>query len=98
MTVASTGKASLRNAVLGGVSLRYANVDSKGTRLLNQSVRPPLHLAKAYHEKDWAISLLTSPTAGLLEGDQIEISARVEASARAALISPASCRSLSIAQ
>lgn len=92
MTVASTGKASLRNAVLGGVSLRYANVDSKGTRLLNQSVRPPLHLAKAYHEKDWAISLLTSPTAGLLEGDQIEISARVEASARAALISPASCR------
>jgi urease accessory protein len=60
--------------------------------LTEQRVRPPLHLAKAYHENDWAISLLTSPTAGLLEGDRLEVSAELEAGAQAALISPAACR------
>jgi urease accessory protein len=60
--------------------------------LKEQWVRPPLHLAKTYHDKDWAINLLTSPTAGLLEGDRLEVDCRVEAKARAALVSPAACR------
>lgn len=81
-----------RAAVRGGATLHFAQRDGAGTRLTEQRVRPPLHLAKAYHENDWAISLLTSPTAGLLEGDRLDIRASLEPGARAALISPAACR------
>ena len=84
-------KPPTRSAVSGGVRLKYLFEDS-GTVLKEQWVRPPLHLAKTYHEKDWAINLLTSPTAGLLEGDRLEVDCRVEAKARAALVSPAACR------
>lgn len=87
-----TKSTSTRPAVVGGARLRYATSDSLGTRLQEQWVRPPLHLAKAYHEKGWAVSLLTSPTAGLLEGDRIDIEATVDVGARVALISPAACR------
>lgn len=81
-----------RPAVHGGARLRYGLTPGVGTRLQEQWVRPPLHLAKAYHEQDWAISILTSPTAGLLAGDLLEVEATVAAGARAALISPAACR------
>ncbi|ADE55178.1 Urease accessory protein UreD [Coraliomargarita akajimensis DSM 45221] len=81
-----------RPAVEGGARLRYSKLEGLGTRLQEQWVRPPLHLAKAYHEKDWAISLLTSPTAGLLEGDRLDVDVVVESGASVGLISPASCR------
>ena len=80
-----------RPAVQGGVRLRYC-AGSNRTTLKEQWVRPPLHLAKTYEDKGWAINLLTSPTAGLLEGDQLDVECRVEAGAKAALISPAACR------
>ena len=80
-----------RPAVHGGVRLRYESTESS-TTLKEQWVRPPLHLAKTYHDKGWAINLLTSPTAGLLEGDELEIDCTVEAGAKVALISPAACR------
>lgn len=81
-----------RPAVNGGARLRYTPVPDVGTRLTEQWVRPPLHLAKAYHERDWAISLLTSPTAGLLDGDVLKVDVSVGTGAKAALISPAACR------
>ena len=81
-----------RRAVKGGARLEYETTADGGTTLLKQWVRPPLHLAKVYREGDWAISLLTSPTAGLLEGDSIEIEASVGEGAKASLISPAACR------
>ena len=81
-----------RLGVSGGVRLRYVHSAGRGTQLSEQWVRPPLHLSKAYYEHDWAISLLTSPTAGLLDGDLMDVSATIEAGARAALISPAACR------
>lgn len=80
-----------RQAVQGGVRLRYT-ADSKETNLKEQWVRPPIHLAKTYKDNGWAINLLTSPTAGLLEGDQLNIDCQVEKGAKAALISPAACR------
>ncbi|QXD27304.1 urease accessory protein UreD [Opitutia bacterium ISCC 52] len=80
-----------RPAVSGGVRLAYI-ADPKGSTLKEQWVRPPLHIAKTYHDKGWAINLLTSPTAGLLEGDHLEIDCKVEAGAKAAMISPAACR------
>ena len=81
-----------RPAVSGGARLCYTTRVGIGTRLTEQWVRPPLHLTKAYHEKDWAISILMSPTAGLLDGDLLEVQATVAAGAKAALISPAACR------
>jgi urease accessory protein len=92
MAAVSTEAAATRPAVLGGARLGYTHRADVGTCLTQQWVRPPLHLAKAYHEQDWAISILTSPTAGLLEGDRIEVVAIVAEGARAALISPAACR------
>jgi urease accessory protein len=80
-----------RPAVSGGVRLAYI-ADPKGSTLKEQWVRPPLHIAKTYHDKGWAINLLTSPTAGLLEGDHLEIDCKAGAGAKAALISPAACR------
>ena len=87
-----------RSAVLGGAKLSYAPIAGLGTRLKNQWVRPPLHLAKAYHENNWAISILTSPTAGLLADDRLEISATIMPGAKAAIISPAACRVHTMAQ
>jgi len=92
MTDVVTEPIVTRPAVLGGARLGYTQRADVGTRLTEQWVRPPLHLAKAYHEKDWAISLLTSPTAGLLDGDRLEVRATVAAGAKVGLISPAACR------
>ena len=92
MSGTSTESASARPTVLGGARLGYTYRSDVGTRLTEQWVRPPLHLAKAYHEGDWAISIMTSPTAGLLDGDRLEVVATVSTGAKAALVSPAACR------
>jgi urease accessory protein len=92
MATLSTEPTAASPAVLGGARLTYTHRADVGTRLTEQWVRPPLHLAKAYHEKNWAISILTSPTAGLFDGDRLEVRATVAAGAQAALISPAACR------
>jgi len=81
-----------RPQVNGGVRLHYQTRENGCTSLQEQWVRPPLHLAKTYEDKSWALNLLTSPTAGLLQGDTIEIDCRVKAKAKAALVSPAACR------
>ncbi len=92
MGAVATDASVSRPAVSGGARLRYELTDAVGTRLKEQWVRPPLHLTKAYHEADWAVSILTSPTAGLLDGDVLKVEATVAAGAKAALISPAACR------
>jgi urease accessory protein len=83
---------SSRPVVIGGARLLYTDTAGVGTRLTEEWVRPPLHLAKAYHANDWEISIMTSPTAGLLQGDVLEVEAKVGVGAKAALISPAACR------
>lgn len=92
MSVSSEDSLSTRTGVLGGARLRYTHAPAVGTRLTEQWVRPPLHLGKAYHADDWEISILMSPTAGLLDNDLLEVEATVAAGAKAALISPAACR------
>lgn len=87
-----TSCALMHSTVTGGARLRYTDTQGVGTRLTEEWVRPPLHLSKAYHENGWEISILTSPTAGLLSGDVMEVEATVAEGAKAALISPAACR------
>lgn len=82
-----------RPAVRGGARLRYEWCPlTEQTRLVQQWVRPPLYINKAYHEKGWALSQMMSPTGGLLQDDVLEIDVELGAGARAALISPAACR------
>lgn len=91
-TQATEAPAKHRRGVSGGACLRYTKDAEEETRLTEQWVRPPLHLAKAYHEDGWEISLLTSPTAGLLDGDLLKVDVTIASGASAALISPAACR------
>lgn len=98
MLIGGVEPVSGRPAVHGGARLRYELAPGLGTRLQGQWVRPPLHLAKAYHEDDWALSIMTSPTAGLLDGDLLEVDAILTEGAKAALISPAACRVHTMAQ
>ena len=52
-----------RPAVRGGARLRYEWCPlTEQTRLVQQWVRPPLYINKAYHEKGWALSQMMSPT------------------------------------
>lgn len=82
-----------RPAVRGGARLRYQWCPlTEQTRLVQQWVRPPLYMNKAYHEKGWAVSQMMSPTGGLLQDDVLEIDVELGAGSRAALISPAACR------
>jgi Urease accessory protein UreH len=81
-----------RKAVRGGARLCYRGDADVGTRLTEQWVRPPLHMAKVYQDRGWAISQMMSPTAGLLDGDLLEVNCAVKEGGRAALISPAACR------
>lgn len=92
MTTSVTESDVARTGVHGGARLTYTQRALVGTGLTEQWVRPPLHLAKAYHEDGWAISILISPTAGLLDEDRLEVTATVAAGAKAGLISPAACR------
>ena len=93
MTTPITAPIFARPAVCGGARLGYTvSADGGSTRLLDQWVRPPLHMTKAYHDQGWAISQLMSPTAGLLQDDVLEVDVRVGDGARAAIISPAACR------
>ena len=81
-----------RPAVRGGARLRYEWYPlTEQTRLVQQWVRPPLYINKAYHEKGWALSQMMSPTGGLLQDDVLEIDVELGAGSRAALISPAAC-------
>lgn len=93
MTTTFSDVSAMRAGVLGGARLCYTpRADGQGTSLTEQWVRPPLHMTKVYHDGAWAISQMMSPTAGLLDGDVLEVSATVAAGAKAALISPAACR------
>jgi urease accessory protein len=85
------------NAV-GGSSLRghlraVAAVDELGeTYLREQSFRAPLHLSKPHHDAGALVVNMVSPTAGLFDGDEVEVAVTVEKGARLVLTTPGACR------
>ena len=81
-----------RSAVKGGAHLVYGLNSLGASSLIKQWVSPPLHISKAHQEDGFAISQLLSPTAGLLEGDILEMKVTVQENTNAAVISPAACR------
>lgn len=89
---------SVLNAAVHGRSVRghlraVAGVDSGGvTCLRDQSFCAPFHLSKPHHEAGALVINLVSPTAGLFDGDEVDLSLTVEPGARAVLTTPSACR------
>tara|TARA_A100001015_G_scaffold42163_1_gene46179 strand:+ start:591 stop:1454 length:864 start_codon:yes stop_codon:yes gene_type:complete len=81
-----------RSAVKGGANLVYGLNSLGASALIKQWVSPPLHMSKAHQEDGFTISQLLSPTAGLLQGDLLEVEVSVQENTKAAVISPAACR------
>ena len=81
-----------RSAVKGGANLVYGLNSLGASALIKQWVSPPLHISKAHEEDGFSVSQLLSPTAGLLQGDLLEIEVSVQENTKAAIISPAACR------
>ncbi len=70
-----------------------AAVDARGeTCLREQSFRAPFHLSKPHHEAGALVINLVSPTAGLFDGDEVDLSLVVEPGARAVLTTPCASR------
>lgn len=70
-----------------------AGVDARGeTYLREQSFRAPLHLSKPHHEAGALVINVVSPTAGLFDGDEVDLSLVVEPGARAVLTTPCASR------
>jgi urease accessory protein len=83
---------------VGGRSLHghlraVASVDERGaTYLREQSFCAPLHLSKPHHEAGALVVNIVSPTAGLFDGDEVDVSVTVEMGGRLVLTTPSACR------
>lgn len=70
-----------------------AAVDDEGrSHLREQSFSAPVHLGKTFLEDGVLTAHVVNPTAGLLEGDGLDVDVRVEKGARLLLTSPAAMR------
>jgi urease accessory protein len=70
-----------------------AAVDARGeTCLREQSFRAPLHLSKPHSEAGALVVNMVSPTAGLFDGDVVDVSLVVEPGARAVFTTPSATR------
>ncbi|MFN0125105.1 MAG: urease accessory protein UreD [Verrucomicrobiales bacterium] len=84
---------SVRGRSLRGHLRVVAAPDARGqTYLRDQSFRAPLHLSKPHREADALVINVVSPTAGLFDGDEVDLALTVEPGARVVLTTPSACR------
>jgi urease accessory protein len=84
---------SVRGRSLRGHLRAVAAVDALGqTHLREQSFCAPFHLSKPHTEAGALVINLASPTAGLFDGDEVELSLVVEPGAHAVLTTPSASR------
>ena len=57
--------------------------------LREQSFRAPFHLSKPHEDAGALVVNVVNPTAGIFDGDELELQATVEAGARLVLTAPA---------
>lgn len=70
-----------------------ASADEGGrTCLRRQSFRAPLHLSKPHTDEGSLVVNIVNPTAGLFDGDEVDIHVAVEAGARLVLTTPGAGR------
>jgi urease accessory protein len=60
--------------------------------LREQSFRAPFHLSKPHEDAGALVVNVVNPTAGIFDGDELELDAKVEAGARLVLTSPSASR------
>jgi urease accessory protein len=81
------------NAGLTGHLRLVCGLDARGqSSIRQQSFRAPIHLSKPHTDAGTLVVNVVNPTAGLLAGDRIECSVKVEEAARLLLTTPSASR------
>jgi urease accessory protein len=76
----------------GHLHLTASPDDSGRTYISSQSFRAPLHLSKPHTDEGALIVNVVNPTAGLFDGDEVDIQVTVESGARLVLTTPSAGR------
>ncbi len=76
----------------GHLHLKTACYDNGQTYLREQSFRAPLHVSKPHEDAGALVVNIVNPTAGIFDGDSIELSAEAEAGASLVLTTPSASR------
>lgn len=76
----------------GHLHLKAACYDNGQTYVREQSFRAPLHVSKPHEDAGALVVNIVNPTAGIFDGDSIELSAEVEAGASLVLTTPSASR------
>lgn len=89
-----TSPAITATAFSGHLHLTAAVRDDGQTAIAEQSFRAPFHVSKPYWDDDGGVLQVqvVNPTAGILEGDQLELNVRVNAGASLVVTTPAATR------
>ena len=76
----------------GHLHLTVSPDEAGRTFISRQSFRAPLHLSKPHTEEGALVVNVVNPTAGLFDGDEVDIQITVEAGARLVLTTPSAGR------
>jgi urease accessory protein len=76
----------------GHLHLKAARYDNGQTYVREQSFRAPLHVSKPHEDAGALVVNIVNPTAGIFDGDTIELSAEAEAGASLVLTTPSASR------
>ncbi len=76
----------------GHLHLKAACYDNGQTYVREQSFRAPLHISKPHDDASALVVNIVNPTAGIFDGDTIELSAEAEAGASLVLTTPSASR------
>lgn len=76
----------------GHLHLKAACYENGQTYVREQSFRAPLHISKPHEDADALVVNIVNPTAGIFDGDTIELSAEAEAGASLVLTTPSASR------
>ena len=69
-----------------------ARVEDGVTYLSHQSFRAPLHLSKPHLDAGALVVNIVNPTAGLFDGDEVQLEVTAETGAHVVLTTPSACR------
>jgi urease accessory protein len=76
----------------GHLHLTAARYDNGQTYLREQSFRAPLHISKPHEDAGALVVNIVNPTAGIFDGDVIELSTEAEAGSSLVLTTPSASR------
>ena len=92
MTTSAAADAVARPSLHGHLHLVAAAASDGRTQITRQSFRAPFHISKPYWDGAVLQVQVVNPTAGILEGDRLELDVRVEPGAAFLVTTPAAAR------